>query len=158
MTTVISIHKDSSCSWKVSCHSYDCVMSVLCTPLQIKCYLNCLFSGMCTQTTTTEAYSRGKTVCLAPTSSKTVGTMKYMGRAPLTKALAGKVKTLCASHFAAHPVAVPPVPQHLLFSLLPELLEQRWCKGKYKYTENCSLLLLLVTFCAWMSAMSVSMT
>jgi len=43
MTTVINIHKDSF-MFMVLCHVYDIVMSVLCTPLQIKCYPNLIGS------------------------------------------------------------------------------------------------------------------
>jgi len=39
MTVVINMHKKPlSYSWYVSCHDYEGVMSVLCTPLQVKCY------------------------------------------------------------------------------------------------------------------------
>jgi len=38
MTTVMNIHKDSFMFMEVLCHVYDSSMSVLFTPLKIKCY------------------------------------------------------------------------------------------------------------------------
>jgi len=40
LTVVINMHKPSFIfiTYDMSCHGYEGVMSVLCTPLQVKCY------------------------------------------------------------------------------------------------------------------------
>jgi len=38
MTAVINMHKLTSYSRHMPCQGYEDVMSVLCTPLQVKCY------------------------------------------------------------------------------------------------------------------------